>query len=382
MRIRSVCVAVGVVASWPGMGQAQSLYEHRVTAPVGLAYDSNIGLSETSPGGVYRLHVSPSYTLTRKAGGDELELKLGALLEQSSDTAISRNRRDGNARLSWRTASETTLWGWHAAYEQSAARAALLEETGQLSDDGTRTTRALGAQLAHELDERQVLSVLADVKWHTYDFGNTPDHRLGNAQVEWSRAAAPGQDWFVSVGLSQYAPNTDASTGAAHATTTNSVQRGLMLGYRSQVQGSPWDWQIRAGVARFTGAFSDTMPQGEAKLGYQSPRWRHSASLSRLPVANNLLGSFAPNTQARVRTEYRWSEYTSVAVEASLNRTQASQTEATRQLGLQVSTELSPLWRMTAQWRSTQADRFVAGVPAPASNHSASLVFTYLHPDF
>mgnify|MGYP006154158987 CR=1 FL=1 len=56
-----------------------------------------------------------------------------------------------------------------------------------------RTTRALGAQLAHELDERQVLSVLADVKWHTYDFGNTPDHRLGNAQVEWSRAAAPGR---------------------------------------------------------------------------------------------------------------------------------------------------------------------------------------------
>ncbi len=382
MRIRSVCVAVGVVASWPGMGQAQSLYQHRVTAPVGLSYDSNLGLSETSPGGVYRLHVSPSYTLTRKAGGDELDLKLGAFLEQSSDTAISRNRQDGNARLSWRTASDTTLWGWHAAYEQSAARAALLEETGQLSDDGTRTTRALGAQMAHELDERHVLSLIADVKWHTYDFGNTPDHRLGNAQVEWSRAAAPGHDWLVSASVSQYAPDTVAATGAAHATATNSVQRGLLLGYRSQVQGSPWDWQIRAGVARFTGTFSDTMPQGEAKLGYQNPRWRHSASLSRLPVANNMLGSFAPNTQARWRTEYRWSEYTTLALDASHNRTQASQTGATRQLGLQVSTELSPLWRMTAQWRNTQADRFVAGVPAQASNHSASLVFTYLHPDF
>lgn len=382
MRIRTVCVAAGLAAVWPGMVLAQSLYQHRVTAPVGLAYDSNLGLSETSPGGVYRLHVSPSYILTRKAGGDELELKLGAFLEQSSDTAISRNRQDGNARLSWRTASETTLWGWHAAYEQSAARAALLEETGQLSDDGTRTTRGLGAQLAHELDERNVLSVLADVKWHAYDFGNTPDHRLANAQVEWSRAAAPGQDWFVSAGLSQYAPRAVASSDSLSVAAGNSVQRGVTLGYRSQVEGSPWDWQIRAGVARFTGAFSDTMPQGEAKLGYQSPRWRHSASLSRLPVANNLLGSFAPNTQARVRTEYRWSEYTSVAVEASLNRTQASQTEATRQLGLQVSTELSSLWRMTAQWRSTQADRFVAGVPAPASNHSASLVFTYLHPDF
>jgi hypothetical protein len=382
MLIRLVCVAAGVAASLPGNGMAQSLYQHRIAAPVGLAYDSNLGLSETSPGGVYRLHVSPSYTLMRKAGSDELEFKLGALIEQSSDTTISRNRQDGNARLSWRTASATTSWGWHAAYEQSAARAALLEETGQLSDDGTRITRTLGAQLAHELDERHLLSAMTSVKWQAHDFGHTPDHRLGSAQVELSRAAAPGQDWFVSAGVSQYAPRTMASAGVAPATAINSVQRGLLLGYRSQVQGSPWDWQIRAGVARFTGAFSDTMPQGEVKLGYQSPRWRHSVSLSRLPVANNLLGSFAPNTQARFRTEYRWSEYTTVALDASHNRTQASETEATRQLGLQVSTELSPLWRMTAQWRGIQAARFVAGVPVQATNHSASLVFTYLHPDF
>lgn len=382
MLTRMVCVVAGVAASLPGIGLGQSLYQHRITAPVGLSYDANPGLSETDAGGVYRVRVSPSYTLSRNAGGDEFQLKLGAVIEQSSNTALSRNRQDGNARLSWRTASDTTSWGWHAAYEQSAARAALLEETGQLSDDGTRTTRGLGAQLAHELDERHMLSVLADVKWHAYDFGHTPDHRLSSAQVELSRAASPGQDWFVSAGVSQYAPDTVASTGAVHGTAPQSLQRGLLLGYRSQVDGSPWDWQIRAGVARFTGAFSDTMPQGEAKLGYQSPRWHYSASMSRLPVANNLLGSFAPNTQTRLRAEYQLTEYTTVAVDASHNRTQASQTEATRQLGMQVSTDLSPLWRMTAQLRGTRAERHIAGLPTQASNRSASLVFTYLHPDF
>lgn len=361
---------------------AQSMLQHRITAPVGLEYDSNPTLTDNSSGGVYRLRTSPSYEVVRKSGRDELQLKLGALIEQSSNTALSRHRQDGNARVDWRRESEVMTVGVHLAYEQSAARAALLEETGQLSDDGTRTSRSVGAVLARELDERNQLSGVFEAKWSGYDFGATPDHRLTSGQIEWSRTRAEGQAWFASASMSQYAPDTAAWAGLPNAGANSSWQRGLMLGYRSQPAGSPWDWKVSWGVARFTGAFRDTMPQGEAKLGYRGPRWAYSASLSRLPVANNLLATFSANTQARLRAEYRLTDLTTVAVDASDNRTRSSQTDASRQLGLQVSTELSPHWRMSAQIRSTQVDRRTGAMPTQASRHSAGLVFTYLHPDF
>lgn len=386
MHRRAACIAAVLGAGLSAQAWAQSQYQHNVTAPTGLEYDSNPALTADNPGansgGVYRLRVSPSYTLLYKNAADELRLKLGAVIEQSSDTALSRNRRDGNAQVEWRRESESMLYTLRAAYEQSAARAALLEETGQLTDDGTRTTRSLAATVARELDLRHTLIGSFEVKWNGYDFGRTPDHRLTSAGLEWSRALAQGEDWFVAGNLAHYAPDAASVPGLPAASAQSSQQSGLMLGYRSKPAGSVWEWQVRAGVARFTGPFSDTMAQGELRLGYQGQRWNSAALLSRLPVANNVLGSFAPNTQATLRTEYSLTESTRVALEASHKRTKATQTDSTRVLGLSLSTELSPLWRLTAQVRHTQVDRSTAAVATQASGRAASLVFTYLHPDF
>lgn len=367
---------------------AQSQFQHSVSAPSGLEYDSNPALTADgadNAGGVYRLRVSPTYTLLYKKATDELRLKLGAVIEQSSNTALSRNRQDGNAQLEWRRESDAMFYLLRAGYEQSAARAALLEETGQLSDDGTRTTRSLGATVLRELDLRHIVSGTFDVKWSGYDFGRTPDNRLTSAGLEWSQALAPGEDWFVSGNLSQYAPDASSVPDLPAASAQNSLQRGLMLGYRSKPPGTAWDWSVRAGVARFSGPFSDSMAQGEMRLGYQGQRWNGSALFSRLPVANNLLGSFAPNTQTTLRAEYSLTEFTRVALDASHKRTKATQSDSTRVLGLTLSTELSPLWRMSAQLRHTTVDRSTAALAAlntQASGRAASLVFTYLHPDF
>lgn len=382
MRHHAVLIAAGLCVALPAQALAQSMFQHRITAPVGLEYDSNPQMTDDPSTGVSRLRISPSYQLVRKSAGDELQLKLGAVMEQSSNALLSRHRRDGSARVDWRRDAETTTMGFHAAYEQSAARAALLEETGQLSDDGTRTTRGAGALLVHELDERNQLSGLFDVKWIGHDSGLTPDHRLTSGQLEWSRAHAEGQAWFAAVGASHYAPDAQPNAGQPEPGSGNSSQRGVMLGYRSQPKGSPWDWSVSAGLARFTGAFRDTMPQGEAKLGYRGPRWSYGASISRLPVANNLLATFSPNTQARLRAEYRLTEFTTVTVDASYLSAGSSQADASRQLGLQVVTELSPLWRMSAQVRGTQVDRRSGARPTHASRHTVGLVFTYLHPDF
>jgi hypothetical protein len=381
-RVAPLCTIAALGAGLAAPAWAQSQYQHNVSMPTGLEYDSNPRLTADDAGGVYRLRLSPSYTLLRKAGADELRLKLGAVVEQSSDTALSRNRQDGNAQVEWRREADAMFYVLRAAYEQSAARAALLEETGQLSDDGTRTTRSLGATLVRELDVRHSLSGGVDLKWSRYDFGRTPDNRLASANLEWSRALAPGQEGFVSGNVSHYAPDAASVPGLPASSGQSTLQRGVMVGYRSQEPGGVWNWSVRAGVASYNGPFSDTSAQGEARLGYEGQRWSGSASVSHMPMANNLLGSFAPNTQARLRAEYRLTEFTRVAIDASHNRTKASQTDATRQLGLQVSTELSPQWRVSAQLRHTQVDRRSPTLASQASSRTASLVFTYLHPDF
>lgn len=386
-----VLTCAGVAFSAPVWSQSQ--FQHNFTAPSGLEYDSNPELTPDEPGSVYRLRVSPSYTLLRKSGSDELKLQLGALVEQSSDTALSRHRRDGRAELGWRRESEAMVIDLRAKYEQIAARAALLEETGQLSEDGTRTTQSLGVAVGRELDARQNLLAALEVKWNRYDFGRTPDDRITSANLEWSRAWAQGQDWFVAGTTAQYSPDAASVPPQPNAGTSpgqqaliqNAQQHGVMLGYRSKPPGSAWEWSVRAGVARFSGPFRDTTPQGEFKLAYEGQRWTAAALVARMPVANNLSGAFSPNTQVRLRTDYRLTEFTRLVLDLTDNRTQlnpSSPTDTSRQLGLQLTTELSARWSVSTQLRHIQVNRRSAVEPARASSRSAAVVFTYLHPDF
>lgn len=369
------CLALGA--------QAQSPYQHSLSLAMGVEYDSNPRLTAEPAGGVSRLILRPRYTLLSKHGSDELQLKLGAALEQSSNAMLSRHRRDGDALLEWRGEAESLSYSLQAGYERSAARTALLEETGQVGGDGTRTVRKIGAQGVRELGERQSLSGSLDMRWVKHELVQLPNHRLTQAELEWSVAHAPGQDWFAAGSLSHYRPEYPAQDAAAQAPGQNSLLRGLMLGYRFKPPGQvPWSWQVRAGAAHYGGPFSDTMVQAEIKLAYQGERWSSSATLARLPVVDNINGAFAPNRQARLRAEYAWTQDTRLAWDASCNRLTGRQSEAARTLGMELSTDISSLWRATAQLRHTQVDRDTPGAGGQASARGASLIFTYLHPDF
>lgn len=383
--MRRLLVACGWAACLVGSvcAHAQSLYQHSLSLSSGLTFDSNPRLDPEPSGSAYKLRLSPRYGLTRKAGADEFKLKLGTVVEQSSNTTLSRHRRDGDAQLEWHRESAAMLYGLRAGYEQSDARAALLEETGQLSADGTRRTRWLGATVSRQLDARHAVVGFLDAKWNRYDFGNAPDHRLVSAGWEWSRTMAEGQEWFVLGSLARYAPDTPGEQMAgASSPAEDSQQRGLMLGVRSKVPGTSWDWLVRAGVVQFNGPFSDTTAQAEARLGYQGLRWNTALAMSRLPVANNTLGSFATHQQARVRTEYALTEFTQLALDATHNRTTSTQTETAWVVGLQLSSEISPWWRVTAQVKRTEVNRNLAAGDMRARSNGASLVFHYSHPDF
>jgi len=366
--------ALGLCLAWPL--QAQSLYQQTVELPTGLEYDSNPALTSTPSAGVTRWRVSPSYTLLRRSDADELRLKLGATFERSSNTALSRNRNDLHADTQWQHASERTAYVLGAGVDQSALRDTLLEETGQVFvADGTQTTRRLNASVTHEIDALHSFSAGANARWNRFTVGTLPDSRQVAANVEISRALAPGVSVFASGNVSRYVPE-------GFAGLASSTMRGVMVGYRNRLPGDPWAWEVSGGVARYTGPFSDTMAQAAAQVSYEGPRWSASLGFSRQPVVDNLRGSFSPNQQLRVGAEYALTELTRIGFDASSVRTSGVRTSTARVVGLRVSTELSPLWRLSLQLRHRQVERANPLLNTRANSTVGSVLLTYSHPDF
>lgn len=378
---RAVPFALGAaLLAWPGLAlHAQSLYQQRVEVSSGVEHDANPALTSDSKGGVTRWRVSPSYSLLRRDGPDDLTLKLGTTLEQSSNTALSRDRRDGNALGEWQHASEKTLYVLRAGVEQSALRDVLLQETGQLSTDGTRTTRRAEATAVHQLDDIHTLSAGLNARWDRYTSGTAPDGRQYGLNAEFSRAIRPGRDVYLSGSLSSFASDNlvPGTSGSLHT-----LMRGLSVGNRYAAPDDPWSWDVRVGASRLSGATGDTMATAVGQLAYKAPRWSAAVSIARQPVPDSLRGTFSPNQQARVTLDYALTEFTRVALDASYNRTKNTQIDTSRELGLRVSTELSPAWSMALQVRRIRVSQDAMALPTRAGSTVTGLVLTYLNPDF
>lgn len=366
-----IVAALGLCSTWPLL--AQSLYQQKVEVPMGVEYESNPAL--TSPASsVSRWRVSPNYTLLRRDGADELHLKLGATLEQSSDTTLSRNRRDFDGDVQWQHEAERSVYVLRGGIAQSALRNTLLEETGQLvAADGTRTTRSLDASFTHEISPLYSLAGGANARWYRYTVGTVPDSRQIGANLELDRALQPGTSMFVAGSLSSYVPDQTIPTASS------SVLRSINVGYRSRIPGDPWSWEVSGGAGSYSGPFSDTSVQAAAQVSYEGPRWNASLAYARRPVVDSLRGTFSPNQQLRVSAGYALTEFTRIGVDAAHNRTSGTAPGTTRSVGLQVSTELSPLWRLAVRLRHLQYER---GTGSDAGTTVGGIVLTYSHPDF
>lgn len=384
---RPLILAVGAaLLAWFALPlQAQSLYQQKVEVSTGLEHDSNPGLSPTSKGGVTRWRLSPAYTLLRRDGQDDLTLKLGATLEQSSNTLLSRDRRDGSVHGEWQHTAENTIYGLRGGFDQSALRNVLLQETGQFSTDGTRTTRNIEGLVAHQLDELYTLSGGLSASWNRYSSDTTvPNGRQYGANAELSRAIQAGRDIYLAGSLSNFRSDSLApgAPGAGAQGGMTSTMRSLAVGTRYAVPDDPWSWDVRVGATHYNAITGNSAATASGQLGYKGARWSTTLSFAHQPVADSLRGTFSPNQQVRASVEYALTEFTRLGLDASYNRTKGLQTDATRELGLRLSSELTPLWRVSLQLRRVRASHDAIALPTRAGSTIAGLVFTYSHPDF
>ena len=390
MTLRQTFLSLGaaLLAASPWLPlQAQSLYQQRLQVATGLERDSNPGVSTPPKGGVMRWRVSPEYSLLRRDGQDDLTLKLGATLEQSSNTDLSRDRRDGNVQGEWQHTAEHTIYLLRGGFSQAALRNVLLQETGQLSNDGTRTTRSLEGLVVHQLSELYTVTGGVNAQWNRYSGRAAPDGRQWTLNGELGRAIAPGRDVYFSGALSRFAADSLASSvpGGLVQPANNSTLGNLSVGTRYASPDDPWFWDVRAGAAHYRSSLSNSTSTSAtvvAQAGYKAPRWSLSLSLARQPVPDALRGTFSPNQQVRASAEYLLTEFTRVALDASWNRTKGLQTDTTRELGLRVSSELTQLWTLSLQLRRVNAAHDAIVVPTRGGATIAGVVLTYTHPDF
>lgn len=386
-QLLALCVLAASCAALPAW--AQSRYQQQVSVTMGVDHDTNPGLRAENARSASRLRLNPRYTLLRQGDVDTVSLSLGATIEKSSDEAVSRNRQDPNARVQWQHAWVNTVLGLNAGYARSSLREALLEDTGQLTSDGTRTVKNLGATLSHQLSPLYRTSGGLQAQW-TRDTGTSgnPDSRQNSANAELSRSLDATSEVYVAGQWTSFEPDRvewELIPGFILLGPSNrSIMRSMDVGYRNQID-EVWHWNVSAGMSKYTGPISDRAFKGQVQLGYSGQRWNVTGAWSRQPVTDSLRGTFSQSQQLRLNADYAWDELTRIGMNTYYTRTMSTQRNTTRGVGMSLSRELSPLWRATLQLSHRQVNRKNEGLAwssNEASGSSAYVYLTYTHPDF
>lgn len=367
--MRSLIVQGVVLAglAWSLQAAADPLLQ-AFSMPLGTEYDSNPTLSANDAQGVTRYRLAPQYQLSYKGIRSELGLSLGARIERSSDTRLSSNRQDPNVGVAWQYFSPTSALGLNFKYDQASARTTELEETGIVTVDRTRTTKALGASWSNTLSERNSLTLNGDYKVVTHDGGTLTDYDTKGVSATFGHQLGERSEVFVTGSSSRFEPKSAGQRSSSHV---------AMLGYKARTT-ETLDWMVQGGAMRITGDNSDTNWQGNWRLNYAGERVNTSFDVGRSAAASGVLGGFATNDFVRFQIGYALSELSNLSFDASHTKTKSALDNSAETYGATFGREMSPFWRLAVRLQHKEATR----PTDTASGHLVGVTLIYSHPDF
>jgi hypothetical protein len=344
-------------------------FEHALAATLNTEYDSNAAMSAASSDAIWRVSLTPSYSLLRTSGADSWNARLGLSLERSSDPELSIGREDPTLTLNWSRQFPAGSFGITASHVEASTRVAELQDSGLVAADGSRIDQSLAANWSRALSDRRNLSLNLGHVGVSYRGGTLTDYATLSAGATLRQAWSERSEPYLRFSASHYAPETTGNSSdsfdllaGVKLTGSDRLNLDLAGGWNlTEAQTSRSGWQ------------------GSLKLNYaMDERASFVFDLSR-SVASSGVGGFVESDQLNASWTQALSERQTIGANLTWRASQSATTGDTRTFNLWSSRALDDFWSLRFSYLYKQREG--GGLPE-ASGHVLGLALSYSHPDF
>jgi len=349
--------------------------QHAVLVPIEVEHIRNPGLAPESPGNVTLYRVSPQYAIETVADDRRSVVNLGAVLEHSSNTALSANRTHPSVGFLWESIAPTSVLGLRASLEEASTRSTEFAEFGRVTLDSSQRTGLLGATWSKELTPVHRLALATGYTRVRYDSPLFEAYRELAASANVQTELGEGARYFVEGSAARLSPE---------GTSPNATRAGLMLGYEAALT-EALEWQAAIGVVRTSSVLAQRDPVGHLRLVYAGERAGYSLGFERTVAAGGSVGGYALTEALDASMSYALTANTSMDLGARRAKSRASAgvegalDSVGTSLSVRLRSEISQWWAMTFVYERRRLE--VPGSRS-ANGHLVGLGFVYSHPDF
>lgn len=254
--------------------------QHQLSVPTLLEYDTNPTLTSVNSTAIWRLSVTPRYTLN--AYDDQNIWTLGAAinLQRSSDQIVSQDREDPTVNAAWKHEYALGSYGITASYAQSSSRVSELKSTGLVFNDGTSLNQNIGANYSRNFNEHVTFTINGAYSEQTFSGQSAGLTNYTNQSV------TPNISYAWSERLSTYLQGSYSQYKPSGGVTTDLVSAVIGTMYKPSEK---LDLSINGGLNHTSGFTSGTNFQGGMTVNYASSERRtYTATYAKAATASGL----------------------------------------------------------------------------------------------
>lgn len=373
-RTASLLLPACLGCAWP-----LAFAQNTLTVPMEVAHVNNPNLVPDGAedgarrGNVTLYRIHPQYALEMLNGPSRTELTLGALIERSSNTALSANRSLPSVGVLWEGRGPTSLLSLRASVAEASTRETEFADFGRVALDSTQRTASIGATWSRELTASTSLELEAIHARVTYDTPLLRDYQETGASVRYRWQSSVNNRYALTAGTARQRQERD---GVADR---NRVARNeLVLGYETDLSQSV-SLAMNGGVARTSSPDSQTHAVGGFRLSNEGERLTYAVEWARNVSSDGTARGYTRADTFGASLSYAVSVDTSLTVGASRARSMDGVRGESALVYTQIRSELTSFWAVTA---GLQHRRARSGGAPFARGHDVTVGLVYTHPDF
>lgn len=366
-RLAGLSVLLANFMLYAGQGWADS-WEQTVSSRISTEFDTNPALSATSPDGVWRALIEPSYTLLGRVGANELKTGLALQIARSSNKTLSPNRDGPSVFIDWLRQNDAGEFGISTRYEEIATRDAGIDATGLVPLASTRASRSLSGSWRQGLSERSTLSANGSYESVSYKGGAFANYATQSGGIRLSYAVSERSTPFLRISGDKYVP-----VGVGSSSSFTNVAFGLNW------KAENMDWTVQVGKPSGAGDNTGLVGELEAQYTGQQSQFALNAARQVTPSGQvttaSSLGGFVKADLVKGGWNYHLSEYTTTGIDLEWQKNHSIADNNIRSAtGVWLQRNLNPSWVVRTNY---QRNNIRGGGAAGASSNLLGLSFVY-----
>ena len=364
-----------------GCASLPAFAQSTFTLPIEVVRTTNPSLipagtgDETRRGSATLLRINPQYTLAMPDGSSRTELTLGAVVERSSNTALSADRNLPNVGVLWENRGPVSVIGLRASLAEESTRETEFADFGRVAIDTTQRRGEVGATWTRELTSNTDLQLDAFHARVTYDSPVLRDFQEtgGSVGYRWQSSANSRYSLTAST-VRQRRDLNNTFVGEPRSLS----RTGVSLRYETELT-ERLRLAANAGVARTSSFDTQTHPVGGVRLSNEGERLTYTVEWARDATSDGSARGFTRADTLAGSVSYAFSVNTSLTVGASRARSLDGDRSGGSLVYALVRSELTPYWAVTAglEYRRARTMDSLVG-----SGRSVTLGLVYRYSEF